>query len=66
MTEMNEELITIPEMAERLKISRVYAYELKRRAGFPFYNFGVRQTRVLWSEVSKWVEENCKFSEKAI
>lgn len=53
-----EELLTIPQLADRLKISKRKAYELRHRKGFPFYNFGVRQIRVLWSDVEKWMK-NC-------
>jgi len=56
---MKADLITIPEMAKRLQISKRKAYELKQRTGFPFYNFGERQTRVVWSEVVGWIQKNC-------
>ncbi|WP_139209685.1 AlpA family transcriptional regulator [Paenibacillus sp. NFR01] len=52
---MNEELITIPQMADRLQISRRKAYELKNKPGFPFYNLGERQMRVAWHEVLEWI-----------
>lgn len=55
----HDELLTIPQMAERFKISKRKAYELKHRTGFPFYNVGQRQTRVIWSEVEKWMRDNC-------
>lgn len=57
---VKEDLLTIPQLAERLQISTRKAYELKHQKGFPFYNFGTRQTRVVWSEVSAWIESNCK------
>jgi len=49
-------LLTIPQMAERMQISARKAYELKQRPGFPFYNLGQRQTRVVWDEVQAWVK----------
>ncbi|MGO4787005.1 helix-turn-helix transcriptional regulator [Paenibacillus sp. 2KB_20] len=55
----HEELLTIPQLADRLKISKRKAYELKHRTGFPSYNVGQRQTRVIWSEVDRWMRANC-------
>ncbi|KHL95375.1 hypothetical protein QW71_13005 [Paenibacillus sp. IHB B 3415] len=51
------ELMTIPQMAERMQISLRKAYEMKNQAGFPSYNFGERQIRVIWSEVMLWAKE---------
>ncbi|MDP1513115.1 excisionase family DNA-binding protein [Paenibacillus sp. CMAA1739] len=53
---MNPDLITVPQMAKRLQISKSKAYRLIGRTDFPSYNFGERQTRVFWPEVEKWVK----------
>lgn len=51
------DLITIPQMADRMQISLRKAYEMKNQAGFPSYNFGERQIRMIWSEVMQWAKE---------
>ncbi|MEV2661838.1 helix-turn-helix domain-containing protein [Paenibacillus larvae] len=60
---MPEEMLTIPQLAARLQISERKAYELKQRKGFPFYKFGERQIRVIWSEVLEWTEKEKMESE---
>lgn len=52
----NNEMLTIPQMADRLQISLRKAYELRSRKDFPSYNLGERQIRVRWSEVLKWLK----------
>ncbi|WP_308637690.1 helix-turn-helix transcriptional regulator [Paenibacillus silvisoli] len=56
---MIEEVITVPEMARRLKLNKQQAYDLVRTPGFPLLNFGgERQNRVIWSDVLQWLRKN--------
>ncbi|MEV2909758.1 helix-turn-helix domain-containing protein [Paenibacillus larvae] len=54
---IEQNLLTIPQLAKRLRISKRKAYELRHQAGFPFYNLGERQIRVVWSEVLEWIKK---------
>lgn len=50
------EVLTVPQLAKRLKMSERRVYEMKRQMDFPFYNFGERQIRVIWEEVLEWMK----------
>ncbi|KGE16650.1 helix-turn-helix transcriptional regulator [Paenibacillus wynnii] len=54
------DLMTIPQMAERMQISERKAYEMRKQTGFPSYNFGERQIRVIWSEVMQWAKKQAE------
>lgn len=53
-----EEVLTIAEMAKRLGIGKETAYEWIGRPGFPVYDLGERQKRVIWSDVIEWVRSH--------
>lgn len=56
-----DDVITIPEMAKRLKMGRQQAYDMAARKGFPLFNItgGERGNRVIWGDVLVWIRENC-------
>jgi hypothetical protein len=57
----NDDMITIPELARRLKIRKEAAYEMAETAGFPLYNLGgPRQNKTIWGDALDWIRENCK------
>lgn len=54
MNEDEKELITVPEMARILKISRSKAYTLIKEKGFPIVKIG-RCIRISKTSVFKWL-----------
>jgi excisionase family DNA binding protein len=50
----NIELLTIPEMAKLLKISRSKAYSMSKEKGFPIIKIG-KSLRILKDELLKWL-----------
>jgi hypothetical protein len=56
---LEQEVITIPEMARRLKIRKDTAYNLAATPGFPVFNLGgERMNRVIWSDALDWIRKN--------
>ncbi|ODA07327.1 hypothetical protein [Paenibacillus polymyxa] len=59
MNRHSGEIITVPEMARRMKIRKQAAYDMVEEPGFPIYNIGgARGKRVLWPEPLEWLREN--------
>ena len=52
----NSLVITVRDMADRLKISMPTAYSLTERPGFPVIRIG-RKKLVLVSELERWISE---------
>lgn len=56
-----DDVITVPQMAKRLKVSPERAYELIAIKGFPLLNIGgERGNRVIWGDVLEWLRTNMK------
>jgi len=53
-----DEFLTIPEMAKKMKIGERAAYEFVQIPGFPHYRFGERKLRIIWSEVLEWMKQH--------
>lgn len=49
------DILTVPEMARLLKISRSKAYSLTKEKGFPIIKIG-KSIRVLKNELYKWLK----------
>ena len=50
------DVLTIAEMARRLKMRPYDAYNLIETPGFPLYNLGgERKNRVIWGDVLEWL-----------
>ncbi len=54
------ELLTVPEVAERLKISRSLAYDLCQRGVLPVVRFGGRAVRVSAAALDAYIAEQVK------
>lgn len=53
------DVLTISQMAKRLKMRAQDAYIMAETPGFPLYNLGgERKNRVIWGEVLQWIREN--------
>ena len=52
---MNAVLMTIPEAARRLRVSRSHAYELARQRIIPTVRLGERALRVPSQELDRWL-----------
>ena len=57
--ETNVSCISVPEMAARLGISRISAYQLANRADFPTVRIG-RRLLVPVAALEKWLEEQSR------
>ena len=58
-----EEVITITELRNRLKISKEATYNLISEPGCPLYNLGgPRQNRVIWGEFLEWFKKRKRAS----
>ncbi|WP_025682761.1 hypothetical protein [Paenibacillus maysiensis] len=58
MNQYSGEIITVPEMARRMKIRKQAAYDMVEEPGFPVYDIGgARGKRVLWPEPLEWLKE---------
>lgn len=56
-----DDVISIPELARRLHLSKTDAYNLAETPGFPLYNLGgPRKHKTIWGDALDWVRENCK------
>ena len=53
---MDQEVLTVPEVARILKISRSKAYRLAERGEIPVLRIG-KSVRVLRRDLERWVEE---------
>ena len=62
--ENNVSCISVPEMAARLGISRISAYQLANSAGFPTVRIG-RRLLVPVAALEKWLEEQ-SHAERAV
>lgn len=51
-------LLTVPEMAEILRIGRNAAYELIYQKNFPVLRLGPKKIRVPKTELLKWISDN--------
>jgi len=61
---MDHEILTVPEVARFLKISRSKAYRLVERGEIPVLRIG-RNVRILRRDLERWIEErrsNCTIS----
>lgn len=55
------DVITVPELAIRLKVSKGQAYDIVAIHGCPVYDLGgVRQKRIIWGDFLQWFRENYK------
>jgi hypothetical protein len=53
------DVLTILQMAKRLKMRSKDAYNLKDEPGFPLYNLGgPNKERVIWGEVLDYIRKN--------
>jgi len=52
-------VLTVPQVAEVLQISRTNAYELVKEPGFPVTTIRKRK-RVSYALLEEWVKEKCK------
>jgi excisionase family DNA binding protein len=52
-----EELLTVEQLQELLKVGRTFAYSLMRSGELPSYRVG-RLRRVRRQDVERWLEEN--------
>lgn len=58
-----DEVLTIFELRERLKISKDKVYDIIEQPGCPVYNLGgERQNRVIWGEFIEWFRNQYKAS----
>ncbi|MEK4876924.1 MULTISPECIES: hypothetical protein [Paenibacillus] len=49
------DVITVPELATRLKVSKFQAYEMVSIHGCPVYELGgERQKRIIWGDFLDW------------
>lgn len=53
----SEQLLTAPELAQLLRISRAHLYKLVTERGLPRVKLG-RSTRFRWEQVERWLERN--------
>lgn len=50
-----DEVLTITELRERLKLGKNHVYDIIEQPGCPVYNLGgERQNRVIWGEFIEW------------
>lgn len=54
---MNNEIITVPELAKILKISRSKAYSLANSLSFPIIKIG-KNIRIRISDLEKWLNNS--------
>jgi excisionase family DNA binding protein len=60
-----EELITVPEMAARLRISRVRAYTFIEEAGIPHVRLSSRRIRIPREQFEDWLADRTVRGERA-
>ncbi|MEC0370855.1 hypothetical protein [Paenibacillus chibensis] len=52
------DVITIPELAKRLKIDKQKAYDIVNERGCPLYDLGgERQKRLIWGDFLDWYRQ---------
>ena len=56
---MNDQIYTIPEVAEYLKMSKAKVYNLVQIREIPHIKIG-RNVRIRLSELEKWINSNAK------
>lgn len=55
------DVITIPELAKRLKVAKGQAYDIVAIRGCPVYDLGgERQKRIIWGDFLVWFRTNFK------
>ncbi|WP_157794119.1 hypothetical protein [Paenibacillus donghaensis] len=55
------DVITIPELAKRLKVAKGQAYDIVSIRGCPVYDLGgERQKRIIWGDFLVWFRTNFK------
>ena len=59
---MKDEVMTIPEVAEHLKVTRQTVHKLLKDGRLKAFKIG-RSTRILRSELDKFIEERMKADE---
>jgi len=64
MEERKKLAITVEEMAVMLGISKVVAYELVKREGFPAIRISERCTRIPLERLKRWLDEAPTVSEE--
>lgn len=58
------DVITVPELAKRLKVSKDQVYDIVSIKGCPVYDLGgERQKRIIWGDFLGWFRENFKASD---
>jgi excisionase family DNA binding protein len=60
-----EEMLTVPEMAARLRISRVRAYSLIEEAGIPYVRLSERRIRIPRDLFESWLADQTVRGERA-
>jgi len=58
----DDPIMTIPEVAKYLKISRSKAYYMVSRRQLPYVSLG-KNKRIRWSDLKTWIEKNLVKSE---
>lgn len=52
------DVITIPELAKRLKVEKQKAYDIVNEPGCPLYDLGgERQKRLIWGDFLNWFRQ---------
>lgn len=55
---MNDQLLTVPEAAKYLRISKSQLYLLVQRKKIPYVRLTEKRIVIRESELSKWIEKN--------
>ena len=54
-----DEILTIPEVASYLKLSKAKLYYMVKRQQIPHFRIGERNVRIRKTDLEKWIEANC-------
>lgn len=60
-----DEMLTVPEVAEHLRVSRVRAYDLIKEAGIPHVRLSEHRIRVPRGQFESWLSERVVCGEQA-